>query len=214
MEFIDKIFYINLDKRQDRRREIETELEKMQFPLDKIERFCAIECGQIGCIESHLSIIRLAKERNYKNILILEDDFQFIVDRLTFDVELGKFFDKGLSFYVLMLAHLCYGSNYFDEQVSVGTNCQDGSGYIVNKSAFDGLIHWLSLASEMLLKTGAHWLYMNDQIWKNMQGEDRWFILNKKMGQQNGSKSDLANTEVSMGVDGKIVIRENVNQTG
>jgi hypothetical protein len=51
---------------------------------------------------------------------------------------------------------------------------------------------------------------MNDQIWKKLQTEDKWFILNRKMGQQNGSKSDLANTEVIM-ENGEITIKRDVN---
>jgi hypothetical protein len=214
MEYIDKIFYINLEKRKDRLQDIQTELETMNFPPDKVERFRAIELGQIGCIQSHIGVLKLAKERHYRNVLILEDDFHFNVDREIFDQEIRTFFQKGLDFYVLMLSYLCYGCKPYDEQLSIGTDCQDGSAYIVHESIYDSLIGWLSFASNELLKTGAHWLYMNDQIWKKLQKDDKWFILNRRLGQQNGSLSDLANTEVVLSEDGQIIIRENVNQSG
>jgi glycosyl transferase family 25 len=89
---IDKIFYINLEKRKDRREEIEKELDT--FGLN-YERFEAIETpgfGILGCGISHLSVLKLAKERKYKNILILEDDFTFIVSKEEFEKSLNLFF--------------------------------------------------------------------------------------------------------------------------
>jgi len=205
MEHIDKIFYINLKKRVDRLQQIEAELSNMAFSQSVCERFEADERGQIGCIQSHIGVLRLAKKRHYRNVLILEDDFRFLVSRETFDHEVGVFFGKRLDFYVLMLSHHCLSTKPWDEQVSIGTNCQDGAGYIVNASAYDGLIYWLSYGSVKLLHTGSHWLYMNDQIWKKMQTEDKWFVMNRKMGEQNGSASDLANTIVSC-LGGEVVI--------
>lgn len=74
---IDKIIYINLNKRIDRRTDIEKDLN--DFNLE-YERFEAIETpgfGILGCGQSHLAVLKLAKERGYKNILIFEDDFTF-----------------------------------------------------------------------------------------------------------------------------------------
>ena len=74
---IDKIIYINLDKRTDRKAEIEQELQHNNL---RFERFPAIQTpeGCIGCSLSHLQVVKLAKERGYNNILILEDDFMFL----------------------------------------------------------------------------------------------------------------------------------------
>ena len=79
-ENISHIFYINLEKRIDRRIQIEDELTKMGF---KFERFNAIENTHngLGCCYSHLKIIKTAKERGYKNVLIFEDDFIFEVSK-------------------------------------------------------------------------------------------------------------------------------------
>lgn len=206
MEYIDKIFYINLERRKDRLDQIHVEFEKMDFPEEKIERFNAVDLGQIGCIDSHLGVLMLAKERHYKNVLILEDDFTFLVDRKTFDQKIRYFFStKKPEFYVLMLSYLCFHSEPFDNQVSIGMDCQDASGYLVNESAYNPLITLFSYGRQELLKTGAHWLYVNDQIWKKMQTEGKWFIFNEPIGKQSGSESNLANTNISV-VDGEILI--------
>jgi hypothetical protein len=36
--------------------------------------------GSLGCRDSHLKVISIAKERKYKRILILEDDIRFVVN--------------------------------------------------------------------------------------------------------------------------------------
>lgn len=101
-ELFDKIFFINLDGRKDRLNEILLEFEKMG--IKNFERYSAvkpsldflrenqnlfnnltswkrIELSYItactGCKLSHYNIIKIAKERGYKRILILEDDVLF-----------------------------------------------------------------------------------------------------------------------------------------
>ena len=82
MSGIDRIFFINLDHRTDRRVEIENELDIKGL---EYERFPAIRhetIGGVGCGRSHIGVLRLAKERGYKRILVLEDDFMFTTDSL------------------------------------------------------------------------------------------------------------------------------------
>ncbi len=63
---------INLDKRQDRWNEIQNIFR--EWP--PLERVSAVEDypGWKGCAKSHIKCIRLAKERRYPWVLILEDD--------------------------------------------------------------------------------------------------------------------------------------------
>ena len=94
---IDKIFYINLDKREDRRQEIESELANFNL-IDNSERIKAIytpDQGILGCTLSHLKAITRAKEHKYKNVLILEDDFQFTIQKDEFENQLTALFEQG-----------------------------------------------------------------------------------------------------------------------
>ena len=77
-EFIDKIIYINLDHRDDRRKIMSKFFQNTKIPLEKVVRFSGIKkkYGPRGCLESHTSILELAKENGWKNILILEDDLE------------------------------------------------------------------------------------------------------------------------------------------
>lgn len=86
-KYFDKIVYINLDRRKDRNDECISELEKHSIIA---ERFCAIDgnneeaplgwrhsLGNLGCVRSHLEVIKFARDNKYKSILILEDDVIF-----------------------------------------------------------------------------------------------------------------------------------------
>ena len=78
-ETFDKIYCINLDSRTDKWELCVEEFKKYNI-LDLVERLPAIRTRNpnIGCNLSHIKCMELAKENNYSNILILEDDFKFI----------------------------------------------------------------------------------------------------------------------------------------
>jgi len=79
-EFVNKVIYINLDHREDRRIIMSKFFTDTQIPLEKVIRFPAIKNknGSLGCVESHLGVLKLAKENGWKNILILEDDVEIL----------------------------------------------------------------------------------------------------------------------------------------
>jgi len=79
-EFVDKVVYINLDHREDRRQIMQKLFDEGQIPSEKIERFSAIkhDVGIIGCAMGHISILKRAKEQKWKSVLILEDDLCWV----------------------------------------------------------------------------------------------------------------------------------------
>jgi hypothetical protein len=78
-EFFDKIYCINLDHRKDRWEESVNEFKKLGIE-NLVERFPAIkhDDGRVGIIKSNLEIVKIAKEKSYKNVLVFEDDISFI----------------------------------------------------------------------------------------------------------------------------------------
>ena len=110
-KYIDHIFYINLDTRKDRLQEIQDELEKIGWLQIQgfVERFSAFhtpDSGIVGCGYSHLQVLKLAKERKYKNVLILEDDFKFIVSKEISENIISSFFESKIPYDVCMLSYL------------------------------------------------------------------------------------------------------------
>lgn len=80
-DYFDEIYCINLDERTDRWEHAQKEFEKAGI-LERVQRFSAIRDvdGRIGVIKSNLAIIKIAKEKKLKNVLIFEDDVEFIID--------------------------------------------------------------------------------------------------------------------------------------
>jgi GR25 family glycosyltransferase involved in LPS biosynthesis len=88
-DYFDKIVYLNLDKRLDRKQLMEEQFEKLGWTVERITavegnpmRWKPLEWagrpesipGGMGCTASHLSALDYAKDKKAKRILILEDD--------------------------------------------------------------------------------------------------------------------------------------------
>jgi glycosyl transferase family 25 len=141
---IEKIFYINLDKREDRKAEIEAELQLYDL-ANKVERISAIHTpsfGILGCTMSHLNAIKLAKERNYKNVLILEDDYYFTISKEDFENQLSRFFDANIEYDICMISYNLIQSDKMDTYPFLlkVLEAQTASGYIINHHFYDTMI--------------------------------------------------------------------------
>ncbi len=187
---INKIIYINLKKRTDRKIQIESELDNFGLSY---ERFEAIETenGTIGCGLSHLSVLKLARDNDYENILILEDDFTFLVSKEEFESQLNNFFNLNLDYDVCMLSYGLIRHQTTEHNCIVkALEVQSASGYIVNKKYYSKLIDLYEVAMPLLKQTGQHWIYANDQIWKQYQEKDNWFCFSTRIGKQMSGYSD------------------------
>lgn len=91
-DFFEKVFCINLERRKDRKAEMEMEFAKhgieaeftkavdgnlMAVPVIVSEDGTVIQKGYFGCLLSHLHVIKEAKRRGYKNYCVFEDDADF-----------------------------------------------------------------------------------------------------------------------------------------
>jgi hypothetical protein len=190
MNHIQQIVYINLDRRTDRRSEMEQQLRDMGLSG---ERFSAIQTdpGFIGCAQSHLAVLELARDRGWDNVLVLEDDFLFLFDREGVDQRLNAFFDLKIPYDVLMFGHNIQKSEPYNNVVCRAINVQSATGYLVHSRFYDTLINTFRQAVPLLSTTHKHWLYANDQSWKCLQPISQWFCMNVRMGRNRPGYSDL-----------------------
>ena len=197
MEHIDKIIYINMDARTDRRAELEAEFVRLGIPEDKIMRYPASSyngCPNTGCLVSHANVINLAYEMGYQNVLVLEDDFRFIEDADKVNADIGAFFEMKQDWDVLMLT-TCSAVvipeyvGYLASRISSSTN---GAGYLVNRQMMMELVELFDSNVENLFNTKAHWLYQNDILWKSLMPTKQWYMFNHYLGYQVGGYSDLS----------------------
>jgi GR25 family glycosyltransferase involved in LPS biosynthesis len=190
-----KVLYINLDRRTDRRQHIEAELDRLGL-MPIAERLPAIphQFGILGCGRSHLAALRKARESGWERVLILEDDFQAEVEPEAFWEALKGFMaTRGNDFDVVMLAHHITASEPADKLVVRVLAAQTASAYIVHQAAYDRLIELYEHAMLELERTAEHWNWANDQVWKRLQPQMRWFAFKPRLGRQIASWSDTAN---------------------
>jgi glycosyl transferase, family 25 len=201
MEHVHKVVYINLAKRQDRKAEIEVELAKAAITA---ERFEAIERrpGIVGCGLSHLAVLKQARDQNAPNVLIFEDDFQFVVEPEVFHDTLQQFFNTIAEWDVLMFSYALEKSEPYKTHTVFGkvVAATTASAYLVHQRFYDTLIQTLETALPLLESTGQHWYYANDQCWKALQPKAQWFYTLTRIGIQRGSYSDNSYEYMDRGV--------------
>jgi hypothetical protein len=204
MDHIDKVVYINLDRRADRRAEIEAELDRLGVPAEKRLRFPAIASpwGWVGCTKSHCEVVRMANAAGWSRVWILEDDWTATVS--------PEVFHKALSnptiptWDVLMVSSYVQASEPVSEcpLVRRGYNIQTASSYIVNGSFYDRLLGNLEEAVRGAESGGNHWDCINDQYWKRLQADrtTTWLYFSPALGKQRASHSDLTGRYEDYGV--------------
>lgn len=199
MDRIAHIVYINLDRRTDRRDQLEYELSRMGLSG---ERFAAIthSSGIVGCGMSHLAVLEKAKAAGWESVLVLEDDFQFIVDKPTLETRMAAFIDSALPYDVLMFSYHETTQEPFNDVVSKVVKAQTTAGYLVHSRFYDTLINTWKEGLSKLIATGEHWNYSLDQYWKRLQPNAQWFLLIPRIGFQRPGYSDLAGRNVEYGI--------------
>lgn len=199
--FIDKVVYINLEDRKDRRKEIETELTRI--PKDKVIRFNAIRdsIGHIGCSKSHIQILEMAINKKWSNVLIVEDDAMFYKYKDGYK-KLEKLISEHPNFDVITLGNI---AAKFDKDTGKLYEAQTTTAYIVNSHYYHILLNNFKEGLSELLKIR----HLNaserrpyedkfcvDQHWKMLQKRDNWYIVNPALMIQRPSKSSIIGAEV------------------
>jgi glycosyl transferase family 25 len=202
MNTIDKVIYINLDRRTDRRKEIEEVLDALEVPSEKRLRFSAIpHCsGWVGCTKSHYQVMKMACESDWSRVLILEDDFMPTCS----PSEIHQALETKEQFDVLFLSSYVQASEAIEGTTELrrGLNVQTASAYIVERHFFERLCKNLEEAVRGAENGGNHWDYINDQYWKRLQADrsTRWLYFTKPLGRQRPSHSDLTGRFEDYGV--------------
>jgi GR25 family glycosyltransferase involved in LPS biosynthesis len=189
MDGIDKVVYINLDRRADRRQEIEGELSAAGLLGERFSAICTTP-GSIGCAQSHLAVVKEAKARGYRSVLVLEDDFMFLVPKEEFSRLIRQALEEVPTFDVLMLGYAINQSSPFSATLMKVQDAQTCSGYLVSSKFYDTLISTWEESTKQLIATGRHWDYACDHAWKKLQPVAEWYAFTTRIGKQRASFAD------------------------
>lgn len=199
----EKVFYINCDHRTDRKESIESMFNILGF--DSYQRISACyipENGALGCAKSHLLALKEAKLKNYKNCLILEDDFILNVSVDEFNKNLNLFFEKDLNWDIVMISANVVKYSETDYNFLLKVNeAQTTSGYAIKNHYFDKIISNFEEAESLLSvaeRVNGWYSDAIDQHWKKIQ-VDNWYTFNPRLGKQSDGWSDIEEKYVNYG---------------
>jgi GR25 family glycosyltransferase involved in LPS biosynthesis len=205
MDQIDTFYFINLDRRTDRLKQITGEFEKMEIPFQKIIRIQAFEhkIGIFACGKSHIIAINHFIESGKNRCMIFEDDFEFTETKEKVNEVLTNIFSSGAEIDCLMLAgnDNCVLSfdptqNTLAQRIFFET-CP--SCYILTKKYAPGLLNNLSEGAAKQEK----WInafgepenaFNNDYYWIYEQMCRKYYFTVPKLGRQRDSPSDITPT--------------------
>lgn len=198
MELFKHTLFINLEARKDRLEHAEKEFKKMNITA---ERFNAVKLasGAVGCTMSHIKCLELAKQRNYEQVFVCEDDIVFKNPELL-KKNITKFSEnKDIQWDVLII-----GGNSVPPYMKVGDycarilNCQTTTGYIVKKSFYDILINNMKEGVKHLMKEPENKRqYAIDIYWKRLQMQYFWYMITPPTVSQYENYSDIEGKNMS-----------------
>jgi glycosyl transferase, family 25 len=193
---VDLVIYINLDKRTDRRRDMEAEFKRIGVPEEKVLRWSAIENsnGALGCSMSHLAVQQYIQTLPdaIQTIIIFEDDFVFCDDVELVNSSLEKFLTYPRDIWDLaLLGYAVHRRADYDDLVSLAFESYMCSGYMINRRAAPKVLSNFQQSCNGLATTGAS-PYLLDNYWHGLMRDRRCFYFNKALGTQRYSYSDIA----------------------
>jgi glycosyl transferase family 25 len=184
---IERVVYINLDERVDRKSQIQRELLSV-FPAHKITRFSAIRnaVGGIGCSMSHIAVLELAKKEGWSNVLIVEDDFMWTPNQGQGAPVLEKLLSRKFDVIVLSGTYVDYNKETYRLN-----SCQTTTAYAVSDRYYDTLLANFKEGVSLLESTKEYKVYALDQFWKRLQPVGLWYFVCPMMGIQRPGYSDI-----------------------
>lgn len=185
-------FYINLKKREEKKKLCEIELKKIG--ISNPNRFNAIEnkIGLIGCVLSHIKCIEIAKKQKWNYVFIFEDDVLFI-DNEKVKLMINKYIDYDYDV-------LYIGSKVINNRYSIINNdliqikkAHCTHAYIIKEHYYDKILNNLYEGLEKKKKYPNNHDYNIDVYYQNLQEQDKWLCFNPILATKRNGYSDNFN---------------------
>lgn len=133
---LDKIYCINVEENDYKKGLSKQESKKLNLDIHFYTSKRNNENPTKGCMDSHLECIKDAKKNNYENVLILEDDFMFLEEKINNHLMIN-YMDIPKDFDILFLGYnLNYGYRY-DINLMKVIGFTGAHSYILNKRTYE-----------------------------------------------------------------------------
>jgi glycosyl transferase family 25 len=204
----DEVRIINLVDRKDRRREIIEQLNRVGGLKSNISFFDAHRpdsagefpsLGARGCFESHLSILREARDRKVQTLLILEDDLDFTRDgRTRMEPHFAELASKEWSFFYGAYVMPANGRRGLVE-IGADEPVMTTSFVAFRKTAIPELVAFLDAMSKRPAGS-ADWGPMHVDgaytVFRKLNPQHRTFAAFPSLGRQRSSPSDVTQSRM------------------
>lgn len=198
LDYIDKILYINLEHRVDRKDHCLQEIQRIDPTFSKTQRIDAIyqkDNGALGCLLSHIKALQTFIDHpTWKTCLIMEDDFTFVFDSLLTHQSIHYLCKTIPDYDVLLLGTGVTNYNSSPTQwshIHKVYSSQTSSAYLISKQYASTLLTTFLEAVHLMNTNGYKGEYCQDQYWKQLMPLSNWYALDYRIGYQYGNYSDI-----------------------
>ncbi len=176
------VLYINLERRTDRRKHIENQLSDFK----NVERIEAIDTcdtnGYYGCVLSHIKALKRAKEKGYSEVIICEDDFEWI--------NKSNFEYPTMDFDVCMISGKIIMKEKINDKYNKVLDGRHTECNLVKSHFYDTLIDNFEEGYKKLCRNLTN-AYFIDVYWIKLQGTNMFITPSITIGRQMEDYSDI-----------------------
>ena len=192
-------YYINLKYREDRNDHFINNIKKYDF-FKNIERFEGIhdkDFGEIGCVKSHIDVLRLCLQKDDEYYLIMEDDFCIINEEnlLNFFTHFNKIKNKEWDIITLTPSGDTIYEDYIEDFLRI-KNTITITGYIIRKDKIQIILNNFLESLNLLVMTGDKEKYMLDIHWFGIQDKVKFYYYKDIFASQLIGYSDLQHLNI------------------
>ena len=191
------VIFINLDRAVER-------LEKTQKMLNEygftnVVRLSAVDNTLVpflGCAQSHLLALQMAKKCGFQQVLIMEDDMEILLAPEDFWEKMKHIPAEFDVFQLVAKVFQC--QNLSGNELVQIQEASNAAGYVVRGHYYDLMIETMAHANHLLGITGDHYHFANDRSWIPLQKTGKWFYFTQLIAQQRQNEwSYISNAIVS-----------------
>jgi hypothetical protein len=196
---IDAFIYINLENREDRKKDILSEFKKLNVPEEKIRKISGVfvpKNGHKGNVQSFILALELAKINKWKTVMICEDDMEIIVPYDEFNNKINSLLnilkEKNIKWDCIMLGQANGTKTKIDiydmPNINKITNATTKTCIIVPEHFYDILLNNFKSSNDLMMsdkKSGDRFeKYASDQRWKVLQEVHTFLAFEKDLVKQ------------------------------
>lgn len=198
-----QVYYINLDRRPDRRAVVERMLNDWKVPANNRCRIAAIDLPdhpRLGCSLSHIKAIEAFLSSENTTCIVLEDDFVPQVSWIiAYSLVIFFTITRWNQWDVVMLAANDLKSRYSFPFVRRTFDAQTTAGFMVTREYAPVLLRNFQEGAGLLARENSDY-HAIDMHMKTLQKHHRWYVFSPRIGRQGAGYSDIEKAHVDYGV--------------